>query len=46
LATATVARLAGLRIESVFQSGLHEFITRFIADNARLSSVIAEQYLL
>lgn len=46
MATASVGRLAGLRIEQIFQSGLHEFITRFIAENARLSSVIAEQYLL
>jgi uncharacterized alpha-E superfamily protein len=46
MATATVGRLAGLRIEQIFQSGLHEFITRFISENARLSNVIAEQYLL
>jgi uncharacterized alpha-E superfamily protein len=46
MATASVSRLAGLRIEQIFQSGLHEFITRFIAENARLSTVIAEQYLL
>jgi uncharacterized alpha-E superfamily protein len=46
MATAAVGRLSGLRIEQIFQSGLHEFITRFIAENARLSTVIAEQYLL
>jgi uncharacterized alpha-E superfamily protein len=46
MASAAVGRLAGLRIEQIFQSGLHEFITRFIVENARLSSVIAEQYLL
>jgi uncharacterized alpha-E superfamily protein len=46
MATATVGRLTGLRIEQIFQSGLHEFITRFIIENARLSTVIAEQYLL
>jgi uncharacterized alpha-E superfamily protein len=46
MATASVGRLAGLRIEQIFQSGLHEFITRFISENARISTVIAEQYLL
>lgn len=46
LATTSVGRLAGLRIEQIFQSGLHEFIIRFVMENARLSSVIAEQYLL
>ena len=29
----------------IFQSGLHEFITDFIEDNARLASTISEQYL-
>jgi uncharacterized alpha-E superfamily protein len=29
----------------IFQSGLHEFITAFIEDNARLSTTISEQYL-
>ena len=29
----------------IFQGGLHEFITAFIEDNARLSSTISEQYL-
>jgi len=46
LATASASRLAGQRIEHIFQSGLHEFITRFLGENARLSSTIAEQYLL
>jgi uncharacterized alpha-E superfamily protein len=45
LATTTVGRLAGLRIEQIFKAGLHEFITQFISENARLSNVIAEQYL-
>jgi len=30
----------------IFQDGLHEFITAFIEDNARLSNTISEQYLL
>jgi uncharacterized alpha-E superfamily protein len=32
-------------IRSVFQSGLHEFITKFIADNNRLGAAINAQYL-
>ena len=46
LATATLGRLTGLRIEQIFQSGLHEFVTGFIDENARLANVISEQYLL
>lgn len=45
-ATATLGRLTSLRIEQIFQSGLHEFVTAFIEENARLSNLIAEQYLL
>jgi uncharacterized alpha-E superfamily protein len=44
-ATATLNRLTSLRIEHIFQSGLHEFITDFIAENARLSTIVVEQYL-
>ncbi len=32
-------------IEQVFQTGLHEFLTGFIADNNRLGAAIVEQYL-
>ena len=32
-------------IDSIFQGGLHEFLTDFIAENNRLGSAIAEQYL-
>lgn len=39
------ARLEGLSMESVFQSGLHEFVQGFIADNNRLGALVAEQYL-
>ncbi len=46
MANATLGRLSGLRIEQIFQSGLHEFVTGFIDENARLGNVIAEQYLL
>jgi uncharacterized alpha-E superfamily protein len=44
-ARAMTARLTGARIEDIFQSGLHEFITDFLVDNARLGGAIAEQYL-
>jgi uncharacterized alpha-E superfamily protein len=32
-------------IESVFQTGLHEFLTHFITENHRIGQVITEQYL-
>jgi uncharacterized alpha-E superfamily protein len=38
-------RLMNEKIESIFQNGLHEFITAFIGDNTHLGTVIAEQYL-
>lgn len=31
-------------IKTVFSSGLHEFLVRFISDNARLGDAIAEQF--
>ncbi len=40
------ARLADERIEDIFQSGLHEFITAFLVDNAEVAGAIAEQYLV
>ncbi len=46
LATATHAHLTSTRIDAVFQQGLHEFVTEFIADNNRLGAAITEQYLL
>ena len=45
-ARAVRARLENSRMEEIFQSGLHEFISDFIADNNRLGSAIAEQYLM
>ena len=33
------------RMEEIFQSGLHEFITEFIGDTHRLGNAITEQYL-
>jgi uncharacterized alpha-E superfamily protein len=38
-------RLQNSRMEEIFQSGLHEFISTFIADNNRLGSAISQQYL-
>ncbi len=40
------SQLASSRIEDIFQSGLHEFITSFLADNGRVAAAIAEQYLV
>ena len=45
-ARATLARLTGARIEDLFQSGLHEFITGFLQDNGQLAAAITEQYLV
>lgn len=33
------------RIETIFQSGLHEYIQSFLAENGRLGQAIHEQYL-
>jgi uncharacterized alpha-E superfamily protein len=39
-------RLQNSSVSEIFQKkGLHEFLTEFIADNARLGAAIAEQYL-
>ena len=32
-------------IDQVFQTGLHEFLTNFVADNNRVGAAIIEQYL-
>lgn len=37
--------LQNATVERVFQTGLHEFLTRFISDNARVGGAITEQYL-
>ena len=39
------AKLERASMTEIFQNGLHEFITSFIEDNARLSATISEQYL-
>ena len=45
LARTTFARLERATMTEIFQNGLHEFVTDFIEDNARLASTISEQYL-
>src|ERR1700710_1255737 len=42
LARAIRTRIENSRMEEIFQTGLHEFISEFIADNNRLGSAIAE----
>ena len=44
-ARAIRTRLQNSRMEEIFQSGLHEFITAFILDNNKLGSAITQQYL-
>jgi uncharacterized alpha-E superfamily protein len=41
-----LARLSTTRIDNVFSQGLHEFIDEFIAENNRVGTAIAEQYLM
>ncbi len=44
-ARAIRARLENSRMEEIFQSGLHEFISELVSDNNRLGVTVAEQYL-
>ena len=37
--------LQNMKMESLFQSGLHEFVTDFLDNNNQLGAAIAEQYL-
>ncbi len=46
IARATLTKLSNAKMEQIFQSGLHEFINNFVADNNRLSAAVAEQYLV
>jgi len=46
LARSIRTRIENSRMENIFQEGLHEFISDFIADNNRLGTAIAEQYLM
>lgn len=45
IASATLQRLSDGTIEGIFQSGLHEFIAGFLAENNRLGAAVTEQYL-
>ena len=45
-ARSLVARLENARIDDIFQTGLHEFISSFVEDNNTLGSAIAAQYLV
>ncbi len=45
MARAMLDRLAAARIEDIFQSGLHEFITVFLRENNEMGATISEQYL-
>ena len=40
-----MARLSKSSTKEIFQSGLHEFVTVFVEDNARLGTTICQQYL-
>ncbi len=45
-ARSTMTRLQNAQISEIFQNkGLHEFLTEFIDENARLGETIAKQYL-
>lgn len=46
LARATTSKLENGRMEDIFQSGLHEFITQFLTDNNRVGNAIGDQYLI
>lgn len=45
LASQALRKLAASDIDTLFQSGLHEFLLAFIAENNALGGAIAEQYL-
>ena len=45
LARSRLSRLETIDINSLFQGGLHEFLTEFLADNNALGQAIAQQYL-
>jgi len=45
IASASLRNLAACDIDTLFQGGLHEFLTRFLAENNNLGEAIAEQYL-
>ena len=40
-----LAGLAELRVEDIFEEGLHEFLSRFIGESAVLGNAMRESYL-
>jgi uncharacterized alpha-E superfamily protein len=45
IASTSLRTLAASNIDTLFQSGLHEFLVDFVGENNRLGNAIAEQYL-
>lgn len=45
IAATSLRALANSNIDTLFQSGLHEFLVDFVMENNRLGNAIAEQYL-
>jgi uncharacterized alpha-E superfamily protein len=45
IASASLRKLSATDIDTLFQAGLHEFLTDFLAENNDLGAAIAEQYL-
>jgi uncharacterized alpha-E superfamily protein len=41
-----LSKLSNASMDDIFQSGLHEFIGKFLAENNRLGGAITEQYLM
>ena len=41
----TLSSLSNTQIETIFEGGLHEFISDFITENNRLGATIIDQYL-
>ncbi|HMN50816.1 MAG TPA: alpha-E domain-containing protein [Xanthobacteraceae bacterium] len=46
LARAMTSKLENGKMDDIFQSGLHEFITSFLIENNRVGNAIADQYLI
>lgn len=46
IARSSFAKLQNMDIQHVFDDGLHEFLTEFLAENNKLGAAITEQYLV
>ena len=46
LASARLTAFEDAKIETIFQSGLHEYIQAFLAENNRLAGAVRDQYLV